>query len=39
VALTILANLFRSREVEGVNCTEPIWDFDALRRMTQQQPG
>jgi agmatine deiminase len=38
VALTILARLFPTREVVGINCTDLIWGLGAIHCMTQQQP-
>ena len=39
VALSILAKLFPSHEVTGINCTDLIWGLGALHCMTQQQPA
>lgn len=39
VALTILARLFPTREVVGINCTDLIWGMGAIHCMTQQQPA
>lgn len=38
VALNTLAELFPSRQVTGINCTDLIWGLGALHCMTQQQP-
>jgi len=39
LALNILAELFESREVIGINCTELVWGLGTLHCMTQQQPA
>jgi agmatine deiminase len=39
LALNILAGLFGSREVIGINCTELVWGLGTLHCMTQQQPA
>jgi agmatine deiminase len=38
-ALSILADLFPSREVIGIHCGDFIWGLGALHCMTQQQPA
>ncbi|HTZ90323.1 MAG TPA: agmatine deiminase family protein [Alloacidobacterium sp.] len=38
VALSILADLFPTREVIGIHCGDLIWGLGALHCMTQQQP-
>jgi agmatine deiminase len=38
-ALSILAKLFRNREVVGINCTDLIWGLGAVHCMTQQEPA
>jgi agmatine deiminase len=39
LALNILAELFESREVIGIDCTELVWGLGTLHCMTQQQPA
>jgi len=38
-ALSILADLFPTREVVGIHCGDFIWGLGALHCMTQQQPA
>jgi agmatine deiminase len=38
-ALSILADLFPTREVIGIHCGDFIWGLGALHCMTQQQPA
>jgi agmatine deiminase len=39
IALNILARVFPTRTVTGINCVELIWGLGALHCMTQQQPA
>jgi agmatine deiminase len=39
VALNILAELFRGRQVVGIYCGDFIWGLGAMHCMTQQQPA
>jgi agmatine deiminase len=39
VALGILAELFPSREVVGIHCTDLVWGLGTLHCMTQQEPA
>jgi agmatine deiminase len=38
-ALTILQELFPSRRVVGIDCTDLIWGLGAIHCVTQQEPG
>ncbi len=38
IALNTLAELFSTRKVVGINCTELVWGLGTLHCMTQQQP-
>ncbi len=38
-ALTILQNLFPTRRVIGITCTDLIWGLGAIHCITQQQPA
>jgi agmatine deiminase len=39
VALSILADVFRDREVIGIHCVDLVWGLGTLHCMTQQQPA
>ncbi len=39
IALNILADQFRDREVVGIGCRDFIWGLGAIHCMTQQQPA
>jgi agmatine deiminase len=39
VALGILGELFRGREVVGVHCVDLVWGLGTLHCMTQQEPA
>ncbi|MBX7247035.1 MAG: agmatine deiminase family protein [Candidatus Sumerlaeaceae bacterium] len=39
VALTILQELFSSRKVIGINCTDLVWGLGTIHCLTQQQPA
>ncbi|MDE3186276.1 MAG: agmatine deiminase family protein [Acidobacteriota bacterium] len=39
LALNILADVFKDREVIGIHCVDLIWGLGALHCMTQQQPA
>ena len=39
IALNILADVFKDRDVIGIHCVDLIWGLGALHCMTQQQPA
>jgi agmatine deiminase len=39
VALNILADVFKDREVIGIHCVDLVWGLGTLHCMTQQQPS
>jgi agmatine deiminase len=39
VALGVLADLFRGREVVGIHCVDLVWGLGTLHCMTQQEPA
>lgn len=39
IALTILAGLFKEREVVGIHCVDMVWGLGTLHCMSQQEPA
>jgi agmatine deiminase len=38
-ALTVLQELFPTREIVGIPCTDLVWGLGAIHCVTQQQPA